>query len=490
MASRRVARTVMLGSAPTSRSQSVRGIEASRVRLGIVQPGESIADFNDALNTLQTSLAYLYTNPSGDRFWYDTRPTLRKTVEDRATQIAEVEVEHEIETRLSKLRKVAPFAGLHVCPGTSLDVPDEGSARLVILRPVHTYKPAGQDGGATQAVDDMLNNRGTGPRIYRNMLAFLAPDKEQLLSLEQETRRYLAWLSIKKDSVDLNLDAAQNRDTDTNLARSKETVDLRIKETWCWLLVPYIDRNADMKTVIWENTRISGGTEDIVAKAAKKMAQNQTLIGKWSPALLLMELDNVLWKDTDTIAVRKLWEYLCTYCYLPRLAGYAVLEECINEGLNSTEYFAYAAGVTEDRLIDLKYNQPCRVEQSGYLVKVARARKQIEATEAAKPPLTGEAARPYGPVVSPPPAPEGNEDVQRLSTHFYMSAALDNTRINRDVQRLVEEVISQFTSTPGVQLTVSLEVDVKSLDGISPKTVRDISENCRTLKVKTFGFDE
>jgi len=79
LASRRVARTIMLGSAPTVRQQNVRGIEASRIRLGVVQPGEQIAVFNDALGSLQNSLAYLYTNPSGDRFWYDTRPTLRKT---------------------------------------------------------------------------------------------------------------------------------------------------------------------------------------------------------------------------------------------------------------------------------------------------------------------------------------------------------------------------------------------------------------------------
>ena len=52
----------------------MRGIEASRIRLGVVQPGENIAVFNDALNTLQTSLAYLYTNPSNDRFWYDHTP--------------------------------------------------------------------------------------------------------------------------------------------------------------------------------------------------------------------------------------------------------------------------------------------------------------------------------------------------------------------------------------------------------------------------------
>lgn len=86
MAARRVARTVMLGSAPSTRRDTIRGLETSRIRLGVVQPGENIATFNDALNVLQNSLTYLYSNPSGDRFWYDTRPTLRKTVEDRATQ--------------------------------------------------------------------------------------------------------------------------------------------------------------------------------------------------------------------------------------------------------------------------------------------------------------------------------------------------------------------------------------------------------------------
>ena len=63
LASRREARTVMLGSAPTSRDQNVRGIESSRIRLGVVQPGENISVFNDALSTLTTSLAYLYRSP-------------------------------------------------------------------------------------------------------------------------------------------------------------------------------------------------------------------------------------------------------------------------------------------------------------------------------------------------------------------------------------------------------------------------------------------
>lgn len=80
-------------------------------------PGENIADFNDALNTLRGSLAYLYTNTSGDRYWFDTRPTLRKTAQDRATQVAEADVEEEIETRLKKLRREEPVCGIARLPG-------------------------------------------------------------------------------------------------------------------------------------------------------------------------------------------------------------------------------------------------------------------------------------------------------------------------------------------------------------------------------------
>ena len=70
-----------------------------------------------------------------------------------------------------------------------------------------------------------------------------------------------------------------------------------------------------------------------------------------------------------------------------------------------------------------------------------------------------------------------------------MSAELDTTRINRDVQRLVEEVITHLTSVEGAQVKVSLEVSLEAPSGLPQQTVRTVSENCRTLKVKDFGFD-
>ena len=517
LASRRVARTVMLGSAPTSRDQNVRGIEASRIRLGVVQPGENISVFNDALNTLTTSLAYLYTNPSSDRFWYDTRPTLRKTVEDRATQIAASDVEYEIETRLRTVRREPPFGGIHICPSSSLDVPDDQTVRLVILRPADTYRASNPNNAAKTAVVDILNNRGTSPRIYRNMVAFVAPEQDLMLSLQQTVRRYLAWKSISNDSVDLNLDAAQNRETNNNLDRFNKAVDDQIKEAYCWLLIPYIDKATDLKTIVWDTIRISGGNESIIGRAANKMKQNEQIITRWAPALLKMELDNVLWASSDHIQIKMLWDYLCTYCYLPRLASENVLLDAISSGLPSTEYFAYASGFDETRYLDLKFNQSVfMVERSAYLVKISVAKAQLAEDEARRKATEGEGnARATqqgadrdaegmtsvpGPqvdiddgsaphtdpatVISPPTAN------QPKNKRFYMSVPLDTTRIGRDVQKLVEEVISHLTTAHGTQVEVSLEVNVQAPGGLSQQIVRTVSENCRTLHIEDFGFEE
>jgi len=74
LAARRVARTIMLGSAPSVREQRNRGIEVTRIRLDVVQPGEQVSVFNDALSHLHNQLAYLYSDMSNNRYWYDTRP--------------------------------------------------------------------------------------------------------------------------------------------------------------------------------------------------------------------------------------------------------------------------------------------------------------------------------------------------------------------------------------------------------------------------------
>ncbi len=292
MACRRLSRTIMLGSAPSDRTQAVRGIEAARIRLGTIMPDENIAVFNDALNTLQGKLSYLYAGPGGNLFWYDTRPTLRKTMEDRATQLAQTEAEFEIERRLMAWRQEAPFKGLHTCPKGSLNVPDDTfGVKLVVLGPQKTHHPNAGESKALAECENILNTRGKAARIYRNMLVFLAPDYNEMNSLLQETRRWLAWRSIMDDKIELNLAAAQIKEADTSLARCSDTVNLRLKEAYCWLLAPYMELEQSNNTIFWEQENIRGGNDSPVTKVRKKLQTTEALFTNWAPSLLQMKLD-------------------------------------------------------------------------------------------------------------------------------------------------------------------------------------------------------
>ena len=489
MAARRVARTIMLGSAPTDRSQNIRGIEASRIRLGIIQPGENIADFNDALTTLRGSLSYLYAGPGDNRYWYDTRPTLRKTASDRASQIPGTEVEDEIEKRLRDLRKKEPFAGLHVCPSSSSDVSDDQAVRLVILRPADTYKQNKADTSAIVKAEDILNNRGSAPRTHKNMLAFVAPDEMLLPNLQKAVRELLAWESIKTDSTRLNLDAAQNAETENSIRRCNDAVSSRLKEVYCWLLVPNSSQEENNQGIQWEVDKLVG-SEEIVTKAAAKMIQNEQIITKWAPFLLKMQLDNLLWKNSNEIQVKTLWGYLTTYCYLPRLANHTVLEETIKAGMPLEGFFGLASSVSNGQYTALRYKETVfDIFDTDYLVKPDVALAQINQGNGGEEPAGGTAGTggEQGPTGG---TGTGGELQPVLDTRFFMNVKLDNTRVIRDLQRYLDEVIKHLSNTYNCNVELSLEVNAETPTGFSQETVRTVSENCRTLNVSNFGFEK
>jgi predicted AAA+ superfamily ATPase len=115
-ATRRVARTIYLGSAPTT-TAAHRGLEDRRVKLGCVMPGESPAVFGDALRRLAAAATYLYQD--GPRAWYATQPTVTKLAEDRAEQLKRDpdKVAGELDARLrADLKKPGDFSRVHPLP--------------------------------------------------------------------------------------------------------------------------------------------------------------------------------------------------------------------------------------------------------------------------------------------------------------------------------------------------------------------------------------
>lgn len=503
MAARRVARTVFLGSAPSVRDQRVRGIEDVRIRLGIIQPGESVAVFNDALGRLLDRLTHLYSG--NRRFWFDLPPNLRRTVEDRASRLDSAEVEAEIERRVRSVadsersrrreRELDIFKGIHTCPAGSGDVPDEQEARLVVLSPSKGHKANCKETEALSAASEILEKRGTAARQYRNMLVFVCPDEELVESLAQEVRRYLAWKSVANDVDALNLDAHQRRLAADSHSRSEETVQVRLHEAYCWLLVPTQDGTGPIS---WEATRIAGGNESYIVKAVKKLRGAEQLITRWSPALLKMELDRWLWKDQPHIEVKKLWEYFTSYCYLPRLRDADVLLDAIRDGVRSRDFFGYATGLdAKGRYQGLQFGSAggnIYIDASSLLVKAEMAEKQ----RGAEPVATGTPAPTVGDrgtnyVTRPQAAPSTQPSAapgQHMPTRFHGSVNLDATRLGRDAGKIAEEIVQHLSSLVGSEIEVTLEVQARIPDGVPENIVRTVTENCRSLHFKVHGFEE
>jgi predicted AAA+ superfamily ATPase len=495
-ACRRVARTIYMGSAPLTQAAH-RGLEDRRVKLGCVMPGETPAVFGDALRRLAGAATYLYQD--GPRYWYSTQPTVTKLAEDRAEQLKRDpdKVVHELDLRLRKnLEQKGDFSRVHPMPQSGQDVPDDLDARLVVLGVDHAYSK--EPGCAAEtAAKAIFESRGNTPRLYRNTLVFLAADKTRLQDLDEATRRYLAWESILTEKVTLNLDPQQVKQAETQKIAADSAVTARLPETYQWSLVPM--QATPQAMVEWQAIRLSG-QDALAIRASKKLRSEELLLTAFAATRLRMELDRVpLWRG-DHVPTKQLVEDFARYLYLPRFKEPGVLLQSIRDGLGlltwSKDSFAFAESYDEaaGRYRGLRCGQMVAVsldDAASVLVKPDIALKQTDteaATKPSEPTAAGETERTSAggqttaTGVSPRPAASPKR--------FYGTVALDATRVGRDAGRVADEVIANLSGLVGSSVKVTLEIEAEVSGGVPENVVRTVTENSRTLKFSSYGFEQ
>jgi len=503
-ACRRVARTIYVGSAPTQRAAN-RGIDDRQVKLGCVQPGETVATFGDAIRRLTDRATYLYVD--GSRYWYSTQPTVTRLAEDRASQLHEHDVMDEIVRRLrDEARSRGDFHRVHACLNSS-DIPDEREARLVILGPEHSHSKGQVDSAARKEAQTVLDSRGNSPRSYKNTLVFLAGDASRLKDLQTAIRHFLAWKSICDEREQLNLDPFQTKQADTKRKNADDTVNVRIPEAYQWLLVP---NQPDPKGLPeWTETRLQGA-DSLALRASKKLRNEEMLLVQMGGVRLRLELDRVpLWRGNDVL-VKQLVEDFATYLYLPRLRDSDVLLAAIREGITlliwQSETFGYAQSKdAEGRYLGLVDGTSAAVQSEGgsMIVKPEVAAEQrcrdaevlkakvgngsiavAETEQVGKEGQSSRAGTTYGADtgILLPAAP--------TYRRFHGSVRLDSLRVGRDASRIADEVIQHLSKYIGVNVEVTLEIRAELPEAATEKTIRDVTENCRTLRFDSFGFEE
>ena len=519
LATRKVARTVYFGSAPSQHAAN-KGLDDRAIKLGCIQPGdERPAIFGDALRKLSDQATYLYRD--GARYWYALQPTVNRMAQDRAeNHFNDADVDEEIRRRLDTALNGdrGAFAAVHVCPRSSADVPDTDEARLVVLDPTMSHDTKTNRSEALRAAKQMLTERSGGARQCRNMLVFLAADVSRLAELRQAVRSHLAWLSIRDDAESLGLDPFQTRQTETKSDDADKTVDSRIPETYVWMLNPSLPSEDLTGETRWEKARVTAlGT--LAERASRKLVHDESLLPVYAGSRLQWDLNRVpLWRDDpdqpgddqSSVSVNQLWSYITQYLYLPRLVSRSVLEDSIRDGAQSTTWaddgFAYADSHDGERYIGLRAGELLMaVAPSGLVVHPAVAARQLDA-EAVERAERAKRASGVGTLDDPRSAtvtvanagdsdkpgadPDDPSAAPRpaMPTRYYGRITVGADRWTRTAANIAEEIVKRLNAADNAQTQITIEVEATSDSGFDEAVQRTVTENATTLKFDDNDF--
>jgi predicted AAA+ superfamily ATPase len=509
-AARRTARTIFLGSAPSTREQMIRGVQAERILLGTVQPGQAIGVFEDVLKRLRDRLHYLYAEQ--DRYWLDTKPNLRREMESRKQNINERdELLPLLKERVNRVfGRNHQFGGIHVFT-PSVDVPDDyGSGPRLVVLPTNAAYSRAETNQAFGEAEKILRNRGDQPRQKQNRLIFLAPDFDVVSRLKEQGRIYLAWRSIVTDieSGTLNQDLTHLNQAKRHRDGAEQSLTQLIRETYKWLIAPVEEFIKGKPTLNWEVVSVSPTAPNLVQAIEDKLREEEWLIYEWSPIHLRNVLKQWYLKDGVTeVSALKVWQDTCHYLYLPRLVNDNVFRNAIAQGVESEDYFGFASGKEGDRYLGFSFGRGsiASLDESSLLIDreaaaayAERIRQAMQPTpQPTQPGETGGVATPgaTGGTGTTTPTPGETEQPEAGSTaavkkQFYGTIALDPVKAKMDFATIMDEVVQQFTAKLGVDVTISVEIEAKTRDGFDEALQRTVKENCNVLRFSNAEFED
>ena len=485
-AARRIARAILLGSAP---SGAVRGIDARGIRLGVVQPGHGVSAYNEALARMTGELHYLYDG--GGRYWFHAEENLNKVAADREGEFTDREISERIVEELRNA--VGHRRDVVVCPQESIEVPDDGVVRLVVLPPGKSLPSRSSEADeARAAAQDMVVQRGDAPRTHRNALVFLAARNDDVRALRTSVRTSLAWDSIVNgDRRIRDLTGERATQARASLERSRSDTETALVRAWHWALAPSQADPLKADYAMTEFATDATVTGEIASSALAKLAQEEALVNAISPSALVNVLSRYVWRGggarRDHVSLSELQGMLTANVYMPRLGNRDVLAECVRDG-TATGAFGYAESYDGTNYAGLRWLEPigglfADSILGGILV-------EPEMAELAKGEVPGAADRPQG---EETPYENSGLDGHRLREgephtdevragplRIVVRKVMQGDISLDEARQLSDEIIRSLREDGG-EIVVRIIIEADKDGGFSQQVDRDVRANSRDL---------
>ena len=503
-ACRRTARAVFLGSAPGSGLLSagvgIRGIEQQRIVLGTAIPGQQVGLFRDALRRITHSLHYI--NSSDSRFWFDTRPNLRREMEERKRRYHREDIFPVIRAKLQDATRGSLFSGVHVFT-PSQDIPDDEALRLVVLDPSQAYSRNGHN-QAYGAALDVLKKRGEQPRVNQNRLLFLAADYDGANRLLDQVGTVLAWKSIEDDIKDmrLNLDQYQAKQARQSHVTAQDALQRMVAEVYKWLISPMQTASAGAVSEIqWEPSPLNAAAQSMPKAIEQVLRDNDLVINEWAPIHLRNELKQWFWKPKNPdMSAREAWQHMCRQLYLPRLRAEGVFTATIQAGSSSRDFFGIAQGKEGDRYLGFSFSTPAMpfMDTTTLLIEPGTASAYQDHLDEEKRAREAQAGQP---VTSPATVTTSAHltatshspmigTVVKAKKRFYASIDLEPHGTKLRFNDIADNIIQHLAERPDTRVTINIEIQADSNTGFQEDIQRILKENCNTLRFRNAEFEE
>jgi len=357
-----------------------RGATLPQLRLAVLNPEMAPPFISDSLDRMTKRLWYMYQDSGLYRF--ESRPNLNRILVDREEMVRS-EPEKVREFAKQTLNDMIGDAVFRVYryPEEDRDVADEPRLSLVVLDLDQGATEEGPIDDAEKFVTQILKQHGKGFRKHANMLIFLAPDQVRASEVTDAARRLLALRNIDEDkSTKRQLTEEQLKDLTGRLKEAEARLPAALATVYRLVLVP-----AKNKTLRCFDLGISGysGKTTLSNRVAEKLTDEQQILDKLDPGILIGERFGLWPENQDVINVKTLADYFTQLTHLPRLGNAAVLPDCLSKGVHRS-LFAYALGDGEKKEFDtLLFNNKtvtpsdCEVTETAWLLRPALAKMLI-----------------------------------------------------------------------------------------------------------------
>jgi len=433
------------------------------IRFAVAEPSLDIGNIETALEALTESCYYLAVERN--RYHFSLKENLNKRFCDRRATIPSAQVEEHIQGEIQKVFAAGVGAERICFPEKTIQVADRPTLTLVVLAPDQSM----QDEKATGPfVATMTREYGTSARTFKSALIFCVPESPD--ALREDTRKVLAWEAIEDD--DLKLDESQLHQLGESLKKARRDLKETIWRTYKNLML--LGKENTLRRVDLGLIHSSAAT-DLLSLILNRLRSDGDLEHGISPSFLVRNWPPAF-KEWSTKSVR---DAFFASPQFPRLTNPDALKETISRGVGNG-LLAYIGKTASNDYKPFYFSQALMtadVELSDEMFIITKETADAYLKAHVTPPAVITTLDEKAPPIIGPLLKIDKPSLTTTSTAFGLTwtGEIPPTKW----MNFYMKVLSKFTSTHGLKLTVKFEVD--SEGGVSQQKIDETKSALREL---------